>query len=172
MNEIKIEKLFPNNSNLITGKKENCLFNTTSSEKPSFLLRIKAKSFKKLNYLLASLVVAIITYMFNVKNEVQDLYFELRQMKAELVQAQNHYGLLKAELAYLNSPVRIQALADQYLKMEVVKPKQFVLNDKKSNHLGVGKFLELASKNSSKTWRYDKDSSNIHRASYEKKSNK
>lgn len=162
MSEKKLERLFNNQSNYFTETKNDCSFTSTKSEKFSFLIRIKSKYFKNLNYLLVSMVIGIIIHMFHVKNEVQDLNFELKQINGELSHAKNHLGLLKAELAYLNSPDRIQALANQYLHMQIVQPKQFVNKEKKSNHLGISKFLELANKNSSKTWRYNRDGNEIH----------
>ncbi len=125
---------------------------------------------KKINALILTCIIAMIAYMFHVKSEVQDLTFEYKQVANQLEEEGKQFNLLKAELAYLKSPKRLQALASQYLNLENIKPGQFAAQSQESIILTSAKFFSAGAKNKGKKWRYKKNNSVIHNASINKKS--
>ncbi len=112
------------------------------------------RNIKRLNWLLLISIGVVVAYMFRIKGVVQDLNFELAQLSSQIQQEQNQHSVLKAELAYLRSPERLQRLAMEYLELESIKPTQFVLEDSGNGALNAAKFAIISKKTSKSKWKY------------------
>ncbi len=107
-----------------------------------------------INWFLFSAIIFAVAFMFDVKSSVQDLNFEIRQITSQIEQEKIQYNLLKAELAYLNSPKRILTLARQYLDLEPINPNQIILINSSENN--VENLIHNIKNNGSTKWRYKK----------------
>ena len=125
---------------------------------------ISNKNFKRLNWILLICIILVVAYMFKIKGNVQDLAFEIKQISSQIEQEKKQYSVLKAELAYLRSPQRLQKLALQYLDLESIKPEQFVVDEPRGGKLNSFKFAALSNKSKTK-WRYKKAHNNIYTVS-------
>ncbi|MDX1924639.1 MAG: hypothetical protein SFT91_05430 [Rickettsiaceae bacterium] len=115
-----------------------------------------SKFIKKINLLLFAAIILIVAYMFHLKSEVQDLTFEYKQLANQLSEENKQFNLLKAELAYLNSPKRLQALASQYLNLDNIKPQQLSNESRASTLLTSEKFTSMQYRKAGSKWRYKK----------------
>ena len=62
--------------------------------------------------------------LFSVKYQVHDLEAEHKRLVLELDDERRSLHVLRAEWANLNDPMRIKALAEQYLGMQPMTPDQ------------------------------------------------
>ncbi len=125
---------------------------------------IKARNIKMLNWFLLISIISVVAFMFNTKSKVQDLNFEIRQISSQIEQEKNQYNLLKAELAYLNSPKRILSLAKQYLALEPMQPRQIVLLS--GNMKNIENLKQNVKSKTSRKWNYKRTGNiNIHTVS-------
>ncbi len=162
INDIKMERILTSN-HYISGRQNVVL--------KDIKINLKPKIIKRINWILFLLIISVVAYMFHLKSNVQDLSTEYRQIISQIEEENKQHNLLKAELAYLNSPHRLQALASQYLKLDNVKPSQFVMETKNVGALNSSRFTEFSNVKSSKKWRY-KDNSVLKTISYSKKKRK
>jgi cell division protein FtsL len=84
---------------------------------------------KRTTLLTLLLAAGLAVVLFKVKYEVIDLEDELAQMNREIVADREAVHVLKAEWSYLNDPARIKRLADRYLDLEPVQPRQIARFD-------------------------------------------
>lgn len=77
-------------------------------------------------YIALILCLSTIYGLFTVKDSVMTLRSELSEVKKQLRNEEDAIRILKAELAYLASPERIQKLASQYLDLEMPKVAQMI----------------------------------------------
>lgn len=171
ISNIKIERILPNQNSLLLTEKLSYIerdgFSPVESAKESrmkFHFEIKPKIITKINWLLFLLIICIVGYIFHLKGEVQDLVFEYRQITSQIDEEKKEQNILKAELAYLNSPTRLQKLAAEYLDLEHIQPKQFVAVSE-DNKASVSKFSKLTKKKFASRWRYKKGITSIRTAS-------
>jgi cell division protein FtsL len=127
-------------------------------------LEVRSRSIRRFNWVLFFIMIGLVAYMFHLKGDVQDLTYEYRQISSQIDDEKKEENILKAELAYLNSPARLQSLATQYLNLDNIKPNQFVVGSK-GGKLTLAKFGELNNKKASSRWRYKKGNSNVRVAS-------
>ena len=106
--------------------------------------RISNKSSKYLVYLAMILVALSIYWLFFVKQYVQDLKQQLVEVNHQVYQEQDSIHVFRAELSYLRSPDRLQALATKYLKLEPIKPKQIVADLSLDNGKGIDQNFRFA----------------------------
>lgn len=79
---------------------------------------------KVLNYLYA-IIIAIAGYcLFAIKVAVQDLGYQLTGIHRQVDKEQSDLNILKAEFAYLSSPKRLKALADNHLALNEINARQ------------------------------------------------
>ena len=127
------------------------------------------KFVKCVNFVIFICILCIIAYMFQVKSAVQDLTFEYKQLSQQLREENKQLNILKAELAYLKSPKRLQILALQYLKLDNIKPNQLITDGNNTGLLSASKFVAASIKQKGAKWRYKKSNSVLHHASFASK---
>ncbi|MDX2049981.1 MAG: hypothetical protein SFT93_02225 [Rickettsiaceae bacterium] len=112
------------------------------------------KTIKQINWGLFCMIILLVMYMFNLKSDVQDLTYEHRQITNQITTENIQYNLLKAELAYLNSPKRLKILASQYLGLKDINPSRISMEifDRIENSYNETETLRQAKSN--KKWRY------------------
>jgi cell division protein FtsL len=169
ISNIKIERILPTQNSLLLTEKlsyiERDSFSPVESTKDSRMkFEFKPRIIAKINWLLFLLIICIVGYIFHLKGEVQDLVFEYRQITSQIDEEKKEQNILKAELAYLNSPTRLQKLAAEYLDLEHIQPKQFVAVSE-DNKASVSKFSKLTKKKFASRWRYKKGITSIRTAS-------
>lgn len=109
-------------------------------------------------YIALVLCLSTIYGLFTVKDNVMALKSELQEVKKQVRNEEDAIRILKAELAYLASPERIQKLASEYLDLEMPKVAQMirdplVADDKlQLNQLATSDTAEETRK--SVKWRY------------------
>ncbi len=95
--------------------------------------------------------------LFIIKDSVMTLRSELQEVKKQVRNEEDAIRILKAELAYLGSPERIQKLACKYLTLEKPKVTQMIKDPLIGDNLESTKILATTrfSRKPSK-WRYKK----------------
>jgi hypothetical protein len=63
--------------------------------------------------------------LYQLKHEVIALENDLNRVNRQIVQEQENIHVLKAEWSYVTQPVRLQALAQRFLDLQPMAPKQF-----------------------------------------------
>lgn len=160
LSRIRMERILAGNYSRSLKNKDN---------RNNFRFRIEGKHIIRTNWLLFFMIITIVAYMFHLKSNVQDLNSEYRLITSQIEDEHRQYNLLKAELAYLNSPHRLQVLASKYLQLNNVKPEQFVMETKENGALAPAKFLELSNKATNHKWKYKNSSNHLKTASYKPK---
>ena len=71
-------------------------------------------------------VLAVIagTSVFLLKYEVQTQEERLRELRKDVVEAEESIHVLKAEWSYLNEPLRLREQAERHLGLKPIQPKQ------------------------------------------------
>ena len=75
-------------------------------------------------YFIAIMCASTVFGLFYIKDKVVTLRMELQEVKKQIDSEQDMIHLLKAELAYLTSPIRLRELADNYLDLAVTEVTQ------------------------------------------------
>jgi cell division protein FtsL len=129
---------------------------------------------KVICYIYALMVVIAGYATFSIKNEVQNLTFQINATQRQIEKESNLTNILKAELSYLQSPKRLRELSSKYLNLANITAKQVVqdpLVEKSPEDAGnVNIFdqnLRIAKANRAIRWRY-KGVSKIKTASYKR----
>lgn len=114
-------------------------------------------SHRGLVYIAIVLCLLTIYGLFSVKDNVVTLRLELQEVRKQVRNEEDAIRILKAELAYLGSPERIQKLAHKYLILEKPKVIQMIKDPLIENNLEQTRTLSSArlSKKTNK-WRYKK----------------
>jgi cell division protein FtsL len=132
----------------------------------SYRIQLNYRFFKRLNVALFFAIIGVVCYMFSLKSYVQDLNFEKKQLSSQLNHEKNQINILKAELAYLNSPERLRTLSEKYLNLKQAEPQQ-ILSENNTQEQIKTKFTGLNKKSHKNKWRYK--NSNVHTVSGSKK---
>lgn len=116
---------------------------------------------KFISYIGALALVVSVYGLFELKQHVQDLRSQLREVNKQLQQEQDSMYILQAELAYLKSPQRIAALSKKYLELEPIKVSQLSASFSGELSKEIKKYhnVKFIAKKSNKTlvsWRYKK----------------
>ncbi len=74
------------------------------------------------------LLIVSVYAVLSIKQIVLDLRIHYTELERQIEQEKDTIYILKAELAYLQSPDRIKKLADKYLKLDSIKSAQMVDN--------------------------------------------
>jgi hypothetical protein len=105
--------------------------------------------------IIAAMCLGTICVLFNIKNGVMAIRSELSQVKKQICLESDAIHVLKAELSYLTSPSRLQALNSKYLKLEDTKVAQMISDPRvESKILKSTSFAKL--NRSNVKWRYKK----------------
>ena len=76
------------------------------------------------------LLIGSIISLFTIKSKVILQNKELNWLNSQISQEVNNIQILKAELAYLTTPKRIDALQQKYLNLQKIEQRQIeTLND-------------------------------------------
>ena len=113
--------------------------------------------YKVISYIAITLCLLTIYGLFTIKDSVVTLTLELEEVKKQVRNEQDAIRILKAELAYLGSPERIQKLAHKYLILEKPKVTQITkdpLLEEKSEQSKI--FASAKTLRKSNKWRYKK----------------
>jgi len=78
-----------------------------------------------LNILVIAALVTAAAYVYKIKFESTRQAERLAKLRTEIRQEQDAIAALRAEWARLDSPARIQELADRHLKLRPIEPRQF-----------------------------------------------
>lgn len=79
----------------------------------------------------SALLVTSIISLFSIKSKVIAGNKELHWLNNQILQETNNIQILKAELAYLTTPERIDVLQQKYLNLQKIEQKQIeTLDDK------------------------------------------
>lgn len=108
-------------------------------------------------YFIAITCALTVFGLFYIKDKVVTLRAELQEVKKQIDSEQDMIHLLKAELAYLTSPIRLRELADNYLDLEVTEVTQMSgdpVNDQRE-HIDV-KLVDTEIAVNKVKWRYRK----------------
>lgn len=113
--------------------------------------------YKVISYIAITLCLLTIYGLFTIKDSVVTLTLELEEVKKQVRNEEDAIRILKAELAYLGSPERIQKLAHKYLILEKPKVTQITkdpLLEEKSEQSKI--FASVKTLRKSNKWRYKK----------------
>jgi len=113
--------------------------------------------YKIISYITIILCLLTIYGLFTIKDSVITLRLELEEVKKQVRNEEDAIRILKAELAYLGSPERIQKLAHKYLILEKPKVTQITkdpLLEEKSEQSKI--FASVKTLRKSNKWRYKK----------------
>lgn len=83
-------------------------------------------SIKKFHYLILLITIIAVCSLFNIKEKVSILDYQLSSVKKQINNESNNIHILKAEKAYLLSPARLRKLTTAYLNLETVKSCQMI----------------------------------------------
>ena len=117
-------------------------------------------SVRKFHYLTLLVTMIAIYSLFNIKERVSTLDYQLSSVIKQINSENNNIRILKAEQAYLLLPARLKKLAASYLKLETVKSYQMIKdplgpnvdqNSKVNHDIGISK---------SSKWRYKRITNN------------
>ncbi|MBL8808429.1 MAG: hypothetical protein JNN22_16400 [Rhodospirillales bacterium] len=76
------------------------------------------------------LVAGLMGYgLYQLKHEVIALENDLSRLNRQIVQEQENIHVLKAEWSYVTQPARLQALAQRFLDLQPMAPRQFARLD-------------------------------------------
>jgi cell division protein FtsL len=113
--------------------------------------------YKVISYIAIILCLLTIYGLFTIKDSVITLRLELEEVKKQVRNEEDAIRILKAELAYLGSPERIQKLAHKYLTLEKPKVTQITKDPLLEEKLDQTKILASAkSFRKPSKWRYKK----------------
>lgn len=108
-----------------------------------------------------SLCISTIYGLFAIKDRVLAIRTELQEVRKQIQNEADAIKILKAELAYLSSPDRIQKLAKEYLNLETPKVAQMIKDPLVAeNNQTTDKQVIASYEHSRKTpkWRYKRTS--------------
>ena len=95
--------------------------------------------------------------LFSMKNNVIAIGAELKDLRKQTLHEMDTIHILKAESAYLTSPVRLKKLNKSYLKLEDTKVTQTISDPRKERViLKSSNFVNKSISRSSVKWRYKK----------------
>lgn len=83
----------------------------------------KVRGFRLVDVVAASLLVALILGVYLAKTMAGRERTEIASVESEIAAEQTRIRLLKAEVAHLEQPTRIEALSSQYLGMVPISSK-------------------------------------------------
>jgi len=83
-------------------------------------------SIKKFHCLVLLIIVIAVCSLFTIKERVSTLDYQLSSVLKQINSENNNIHILKAERAYLLSPIRLKSLATAYLELQTVKSYQMV----------------------------------------------
>jgi cell division protein FtsL len=113
--------------------------------------------YKIISYITIILCLLTIYGLFTIKDSVVTLRLELEEVKKQVRNEEDTIRILKAELAYLGSPERIQKLANKYLILEKPKVTQITKDPLLKENLDQNKtFASAKSFRKPSKWRYKK----------------
>jgi len=113
--------------------------------------------YKVISYIAITLCLLTIYGLFTIKDSVVTLRLELEEVKKQVRNEEDAIRILKAELAYLGSPERIQKLAHKYLILEKPKVTQITKDPLLKENLDQSKiFASTKTLRKSNKWRYKK----------------
>ncbi len=73
----------------------------------------------------STLLIVIILTLFSIKSKVITQNKELNWLNSQISQEKNNIQILKAELAYLTTPERINKLQKKYLNLKNIDKSQY-----------------------------------------------
>lgn len=127
-------------------------------------------------YFLIGMCLITVYGLFHIKDRVTTLRTELKEVKKQMESEQDTMHILKAELAYLTSPERLQRLAKSYLDLKITEVSQMSvdpMNEEQSDKLIATKIASTEMKISHVKWRYKKGPSKyVTRVSHKQNSTK
>jgi hypothetical protein len=104
------------------------------------------------------LILCLITVcvLFNIKDNVMTIRMELREVSKQMQYESDTIHLLKAELAYLASPERLQKLNKDHLALKETKVAQMISDPLQVKSVDAS--IQVASKFNANNvkWRYKK----------------
>lgn len=107
--------------------------------------------------LLALAILAVLSYLsLLLKAEVQNIKEEYILINTKVSSEIETIKLLKAELTHLQSPKRIKALAQKYLKLEHTSTAQLIIDPTTSDENLSIKTTNFRTAHNNITWRYKK----------------
>ena len=114
-------------------------------------------SHRVLVYIVTVLCLLSICSLFSIKDSVMTLKSELQEVRKQVQNEEDAIRILKAELAYLGSPERIQKFASKYLALEKPKVSQMIKDPLITENLEETRTLASAKINKMTTkWHYKK----------------
>ena len=132
-------------------------------------------AYRIMSYIYIIMVIIAGCAVFAIKNEVQNLTFQMNALKSQTVYEQDNINVLRAELSYLVSPQRLRALSDHYLTLVNITASQVVHDpldteeEQRNKIKALGNDLQLAKTVTvprAPRWRYKHVSGKVRTASY------
>jgi cell division protein FtsL len=102
------------------------------------------------------LLIVSVYAVLSIKQMVLDHRIHYAELERQLEQEKDTIYILKAELAYLQSPERVKKLAEKYLKLAYLQSSQMIDNPIGEEKSTVRSKLSLAENNNKVKWRYKK----------------
>ncbi|KAJ6645055.1 Ribosomal RNA small subunit methyltransferase H, partial [Pseudolycoriella hygida] len=86
----------------------------------------KLRAMQVFSYIVVMTVALSIYGLFTIKDKVASLHYQIETVSKQLIEENNMLHILKAEQAYLTSPVRLRKLSSLYLQLDTIKISQMV----------------------------------------------
>ncbi|WP_375326801.1 hypothetical protein [Candidatus Tisiphia endosymbiont of Nemotelus uliginosus] len=116
-----------------------------------------------ISYIVVIIIALAIYGLFSIKDKVASLHYQVSTVSKQLVEENNMLHILKAEQAYLTSPVRLRKLMLLYLQLDNIKVAQMVsdpLSRVATKYvIAVPQDLQYLTKTTTK-WRYKTHNNN------------
>jgi len=103
------------------------------------------------------LCLSTVYALFNIKDNVVTIRMELGEVNKQIQHENDTIHLLKAELAYLASPERLQILNKDYLALKETKVSQMIIDPiKEKSNVHKVQIAGSKSRANNVKWRYKK----------------
>ncbi|RYE05756.1 MAG: hypothetical protein EOP33_00600 [Rickettsiaceae bacterium] len=121
--------------------------------------------YKISNYNVVIIFILATTSLFVIKNNASNTSYQLNEVDKQILKEKNNIYMLKAEIAYLTSPVRLRKLSNDYLHLQNIKPHQMI-KDPLTNNVEDQQYVKYDASLAPKLikhnvkWRYKRSSNN------------
>ncbi|KJV55714.1 hypothetical protein OCHUTO_0735 [Orientia chuto str. Dubai] len=81
-----------------------------------------------INCIMVTIIFIVSYYLFAIKNDVNNLNYQLAQIDKQIREEINNINIIKAELSHLTTPDRLRKLSTNYLYLTNIQTSQMIDN--------------------------------------------